>query len=309
MSRGAKCFRCGNPLDDDERFVLARGKRREEHCSEACVRETVRLRRLATIALRMKWILGSAVAVLVLVGATALWQRVRVPHPKSISFDPPEFRPVLAGPVEYGPAWPPTDDDWMTAFRSVSWVYPLPGPVRRPPAPDGRIFGAEPFKHHPPICRREGHCGVDLGGELWGEHVYAALDGVVDRVQRSGGDDNGGNYVRLSHFGGFVYTQYFHLAAIPRQVVRGKHVDAGDLIGLLGDTGTYGGRKHLYFAMSIRLSSEFAEVFWDPTPLMIAWPLRVPAHGSVAGFVPEREDESSAHSPAFANRHRAHTHH
>ena len=97
-----------------------------------------------------------------------------------------------------------------------------------------------------------GACGVDLGGELWGEHVYAVQDGVVDRAHREGNEERGGIYVRLSHFGGMVFTQYFHLAAIPRLLSRGDRVKAGEVIGLLGDTGTGGGRRHLHFALSIR---------------------------------------------------------
>ena len=58
-----------------------------------------------------------------------------------------------------------------------------------------------------PRCRTAGRCGVDLGGELWGEHVYAAHDGVIDRVQRSNEDAPGGLSVRIAHWGGVVFTQ------------------------------------------------------------------------------------------------------
>ena len=152
--------------------------------------------------------------------------------------------------IFFGPAWPPTDDDWTYAFARASWVYPLPGPVKRAPTVDARVFGPEPPRDRPASCRKPGACGVDLGGELWGEHVYAVQDGVVDRVHREGNEEHGGIYVRLSHFGGMVFTQYFHLAAIPRLLSRGDHVKAGEVIGLLGDTGTGGGRRHLHFALS-----------------------------------------------------------
>jgi hypothetical protein len=81
-----------------------------------------------------------------------------------------------------------------------------------------------------------------------------------------------------------VYTQYSHLAAVPRHLLRDVPVKAGDIIGLVGDTGVKSARGRLHFALSIRPSSQFAEVFWDPEPLMSRWPLRVPLHGTVAGL-------------------------
>jgi murein DD-endopeptidase MepM/ murein hydrolase activator NlpD len=135
-----------------------------------------------------------------------------------------------------------------------------------------------------------------MGGQLWGEHVYAVQDGVVDRVRRGGDDEHGGGYVRIAHFGGMVFTQYFHLAAIPRGVGRGARVAAGDVVGLVGDTGVgdernSGARAHLHFTFSIRPSSAFAETYWDPAPLMERWPLRVPPHGTVAGLAVPVNDE------------------
>ena len=112
-------------------------------------------------------------------------------------------------------------------------------------------------------------------------------DGVVDRVQRVGDDEPGGVYVRLAHFGGMVFTQYFHLAAIPRGLVRGAHVKAGDVIGLVGDTGNEDGARGTCTSRSRSgPSTELSEVYWDPTPLMAGWPLRLPPHGTVAGLSP-----------------------
>jgi len=226
----------------------------------------------------------------VVLGATAVQvvRHYRAPPPVWIVGDAPAplVEPLAPGPVPYGPAWPPTDDEWIDLFSKAHWIYPLPGPMRHPFAPDDRIYGTVATDKHAALCRTERHCGVDLGGELWGEHVYAAQDGVVDRVQASGHDDHGGQYVRLAHFGGMVFTQYFHLAAVPRGIARGAHVKAGELIGLLGDTGTEDGRKHLYFALSVRPSPAFPEVYWDPSRWMVNWPLRVPPNGSVAGLVP-----------------------
>jgi len=283
------CFACGNAVEADEQFVLARGQRREPHCSEACVRATVRARRSALWRSRLRLTAG---AVLVAVVAGGVWsiKRHRAPPARSIALswaetEWPKPAPLLPG--YYGPAWPPTDEDWAFAFNRAAWTYPLPGPVRRPPVADEHLFATD-AKPHPAACRTPGVCGVDLGGQLWGEHVFAVLEGVVDRSVPGGGDDHGGGYVRIAHFGGMMFTHYFHLAAIPRGVVRGARVSAGEVIGLVGDTGTGGerpARPHLHFAFSIRPSAEWPEAYWDPRPLMVKWTLRVPPHGSVAGLV------------------------
>jgi murein DD-endopeptidase MepM/ murein hydrolase activator NlpD len=196
--------------------------------------------------------------------------------------------PEQAGTVEmiphFGPHWPPSPNDWWDALAEDAWIHPLPGPVRRMPIRDTRVFGAERPGDRPIECRH-GHCGVDLGGEIWGEHVFAAHDGVVDRVRRDPNEDHGGHYVRISHRGGTVFTQYFHLAAIDRHLEAGVHVKAGDVIGLLGDSGVKESTAHLHFTVSVKPSSELPEQYMDPEPLIALWPLKIPVQGSVVGLV------------------------
>jgi peptidase M23-like protein len=292
------CFVCGDPVDVDDQIVLARGRRREIHCSEGCLEESLGEQRRARSARRRRLVISASVIVLLLAGAGTLW-RHRAPQPRSISYawsgagwDPA----VPREPVYFGPAWPPTDDDWKFAFDRASWIYPLPGPVRRPATADERILGPEPPRGRPAaVCRTSDACGVTLGGQLWGEHVYAVLDGVVDRAVANASEERGGGYVRIAHFGGMMFTQYFHLAAIPRGVRRGASVTAGDVIGLVGDSGAggerTGARPHLHFAFSICPSGELPETYWDPTPLMARWPLRTPPHGTVAGLAAAVNDE------------------
>lgn len=296
------CFVCGRTGAAFDWFVLLEGRATRLHCSSSCIGESVdRQRRLARATLRRRVLVGLAIALGAVGVKTVL--HYRLPPREWISGGPTEeiaAEPRPQGATPYGPAWPPTDAEWRALFETARWIYPLPGPVRHRYSPDGRIFGPVAPANHPPRCHTEGRCGVDLGGDLWGEHVYAAHDGIVERVVGGGHDENGGQYVRLIHFGGMVFTQYFHLAAIPRTIVRGAHVKAGELIGLLGDTGVEGGRKHLYFALSVRPSLAFSEVYWDPSPWMSDWPLRVPSNGTVAGFVlPHRDKEGDT-----ARRHR-----
>jgi len=148
------------------------------------------------------------------------------------------------------------------------------------------VFGAVRPGNRPIECRN-GHCGVDLGGEIWGEHIRAAHDGVVDFVQRGANPTRGGSFVRIAHRGGTVFTQYFHLAAIPRGIERGVFVKSGDLIGAVGDTGVEQSAPHLHFAVSVRPSPERGAVerYIDPEPLISLWPLRVPIDDGAAGLV------------------------
>jgi hypothetical protein len=311
--RPVNCVVCRAEIDDDERFILLWSGRREAYCSESCLVEKTRKRARARDRIRRRWLLRALLGVLAIGGAKSLWQHFHAPPPQSISFEPPPQVPAAAPapprpePPFYGPAWPPTDEDWQWAFAKSAWSYPLPGPERRAPATCDRILaGPEPpahrgrdpagRRHHeaapvgPPVCRAPGRCGVDLGGELWGEQVYAVHDGVVDRVQHSVPDEPGAVYLRISHFGGMAFTHYFHLAAVPRNIVRGATVRAGEVVGLVGETGTEHPGRYIHLALSIRPSTDFAEVYWDPAPLMTDWPLHLPPHGTVAGFLPPPVD-------------------
>jgi hypothetical protein len=287
-----ECPACGNALDSDDeqhRFVLVRRALREVYCSASCLRDRVRAQRMASARLRRTLLLSGAATALVIGVVGGGWLRFHAPPPAAISAAWPDGPIRVDAPpapkmIFFGPAWPPSDEDWMYAFNRARWMYPLPGPTRRPPTASAGILGPEPPRAHPSECRTPNRCGVELGGELWGEHVYAVHDGVVDRVRSDGNDDRGGLYVRLSHFGGMVFSQYFHLAATPRKLSRGDHVKAGEVIGLLGDTGTGGARRHLHFALSVRPSQDMSEIYWDPTVLMGTWPLRTPSNGTVAGL-------------------------
>jgi len=295
-----RCFVCRNVVRADDQVVLATGRRREIHCSDQCLAETVQKQARVRSAWRWRAMTAASVVTLIFVGIWTVQQH-RKPLARAINLgwtDTRWTKPLPPPPNYYGPAWPPTDDDWKFAFDRASWVYPLPGPTRRAPAVDDRLLAPEPAKNRPgPFCRQPGSCGVVLGGQLWGEHVYAVQAGVVDYARATGSDEGGGGYVRVAHFGGMVYTHYSHLAAIPKGIARGARVAAGDVVGLVGDTGTAAEgkapRTHLHFGFSIHPSVELPDVFWDPTPLMAEWPLKVPPHGTVAGLVSTVSDEEA----------------
>ena len=153
------------------------------------------------------------------------------------------------------------------------WLHPLAGPVRPLPVRNTRRFGAPREGLRPEACRN-GHCGVDLGEEK-GECVFAAHDGVVERVVE---DDTGneGRYVRLNHRGGTLTTSYMHLDTVRPGLKAGVPVKAGDPLGTVGETGVFHAGPHLHFQIGVRAHPGDVELFIDPEPLLHLWPLRGP---------------------------------
>lgn len=91
------------------------------------------------------------------------------------------------------------------------------------------------------------HSGVDFGAQC-GTPIYAAASGVVWRSDTGGGEMIGtGNRIVLNH--GVIgtsalATNYYHLSS--RLVEAGQRVNAGQLIGYVGQTGNSSG-CHLHF--------------------------------------------------------------
>jgi murein DD-endopeptidase MepM/ murein hydrolase activator NlpD len=257
-------------------------------CSVECARAARRARGALRWAARRRYIRRLTVAVILVGGwltphegpaSRAERQHRRRPPARVTQPAGPELLP----PGWFGPAWPPTDASLLEALGRDAWVHPLAGPIRRMPRLDSRVFGADRPGNRPGECRN-GHCGVDLGGEIYGEQVHAVHEGMVDVVQRGPNPDRGGRFVRISHRNGTLFTWYFHLAAIPRGLQRGTYVKAGDVIGLLGDSGVKESAPHLHFALTIRMPKEGFERYIDPEPLLALWPLRVPIDGSEVGL-------------------------
>jgi peptidase M23-like protein len=281
------CPICGSIPYDSERRVLVVGRTRASYCSQACLRVGVRTLQLARRRARLRrW--GVVVSLVLAVAGVGYLRQLMLRYlaqhrARPTASAPPPAAPAAPDePIAFGPKWPPSDEEWLDEFTRATWVYPLPGPTRRRPVGSRELVTVD-AKAPPPRCRSAGRCGVDLGGELWGEHVYAAHDGVIDRLQRVE-DAPGGTWVRVAHWGGNVFTYYFHLAAIPTRLAVGMHVNAGDVIGLVGDSGVKDARPHLRFALVVRPATTLPEVYWDAEPLMASWPLRTPARGSVAGL-------------------------
>jgi murein DD-endopeptidase MepM/ murein hydrolase activator NlpD len=286
----ATCGMCGGSLPAT-RYVHVDGRSVVVLCSVVCLRAIVRGRRRVRWAARRRQAKSTAVALILAsifvtphAGPPSHRRLARAAPAPAPELPPPGTSPSTLPAGWYGPEWPPTETNFLASLGLDAWIHPLSGPVRRMPRVDSRVFGAVRPGERPAECRN-GHCGVDLGGEIWGEHVHAVHDGVVDYVQRNANPDRGGEFVRLSHRDGTVFTQYFHLAAIPTGLERGVHVKGGDVIGLLGDTGVKESAPHLHFAISVRPWKDGPERYMDPEPLIALWPVRVPVDGSEAGLV------------------------
>lgn len=271
------------------------------YCSEACAAELPldelgppRAGALTRTARVLATLLVSAAAL----GSVSMWPAFEPELPVAAAPPLADAAPPPDGAVAFGPNWPPTDEEWMGVIADDVWVHPLPGPSRRMPIRDSRVFGAERHGDRPIECGH-GHCGVDIGGEVWGEPVLAAHDGVVEKVQRNPSHPRGGMYVRLAHRDGTVFTQYFHLAAIPRHIDRGARVAAGDVIGLVGDTGVENSGAHLHFTISVRPAPEATEHHMDPEPLIAIWPLALPERGGAEYVVSTRTSPGVPRGPSL----------
>jgi len=88
-----------------------------------------------------------------------------------------------------------------------------------------------------------GHQGVDVMADF-GTPLYAVERGIITRV---GTDVLGGTKLWLKGQSG-TYYYYAHLQAYAEGMVEGALVNAGDVVGFVGDTGNaQGGAPHLHF--------------------------------------------------------------
>lgn len=83
------------------------------------------------------------------------------------------------------------------------------------------------------------HMGIDLGADR-GVPIYAVEDGRIDRTKRQ---DNGALQIVMRGVSGSKFY-YGHMDEV--LVKGGERVEAGDIIGTMGDTGSPGA-VHLHF--------------------------------------------------------------
>lgn len=92
------------------------------------------------------------------------------------------------------------------------------------------------------------HTGIDLQGSV-GDPIWASAGGkVIGAGWGASGDAGYGNTVLIDHGGGFS-TMYAHMSTI--SVSSGAEVRQGQVIGTVGDTGSYAQGAHLHFELHI----------------------------------------------------------
>ena len=96
---------------------------------------------------------------------------------------------------------------------------------------------------HAPRGSDRQHLGVDIIAPQ-GQLLYAAADGVIGKVTQDGPGKISGNALRLVKADG-TYFFYAHMKSFAAGIVEGSVVKAGQVIGLVGMTGT--GTPHLHF--------------------------------------------------------------
>lgn len=108
----------------------------------------------------------------------------------------------------------------------------------------GRLTSGFGYRRDPFTGLRRFHNGIDIANAS-GTSIRAAMEGRVSDV---GYHSSYGNYVVLSHEGGYQ-TMYAHL--ISYKVKKGQRVSQGESIAQMGNTG-YSTGTHLHFSVFLR---------------------------------------------------------
>ena len=132
-----------------------------------------------------------------------------------------------------GSSKPTAKDDYV--YSSAKWLTPCK--YKRFSSPYG-------WRVHPVYKDWRFHYGVDLGGPK-GTPIKATRAGKVTLATYS---SSAGYYVKIDHGDGFV-SIYMHMTHYI--VKKGDKVEAGEVIGYMGSTGTSTG-SHLHFGITYK---------------------------------------------------------
>jgi len=113
--------------------------------------------------------------------------------------------------------------------------------LMKTPVDGARMSSGYGMRKHPILGYGKMHKGVDFAAPV-GTPVYAAGDGVLEKVGRNGGY---GNYIRLRH-NSTLKTAYAHLHKFAPGISAGQRVKQGQVIAYIGSTGRSTG-PHLHY--------------------------------------------------------------
>ena len=183
----------------------------------------------------------------------------------------------------------------MVIERARAWqllgVIPLPGSGELATPVRGSVGGCGYFG-----CPRPGHLhnGIDFLAPA-GRPVHAADAGRVALVQPRGASGGYGNFICLQHRP-HLAPCYAHLGAFAPGLRPGKRVERGQVLGLVGSTGSSSG-PHLHFELR-RGAARCQSCAVDPlslldgqvpqasVPELLGHPRPAPAPVRNAGYVP-----------------------
>jgi murein DD-endopeptidase MepM/ murein hydrolase activator NlpD len=177
----------------------------------------------------------------------------------------PRPRPAPNAPREPGKSIPGAPPEFVRPAPEVTarlsrggYVFPVFGP-----AAFGNTFGA--FRAD---VAGKWHHGEDLVAP-YGTPLLAVADGTLFSV---GWNDVGGWRLWLRDGSGNEFY-YAHLSAYSPLAIAGKRVEAGDVLGFVGDSGdAEGGPPHLHFEIHpVELLAYGYDGAVAPYPFLIAW--------------------------------------
>lgn len=113
------------------------------------------------------------------------------------------------------------------------------------PVSFGRVTSGFGVRRHPIMGYTKMHKGVDFGAPT-GTPIYAAADGVIEKVGRFGAY---GNYIRIRH-NSKLHTAYAHISRFANGVRPGTRVKQGQTIAYVGSTGRSTG-PHLHYEVHV----------------------------------------------------------
>ncbi|MGH3136069.1 MAG: choice-of-anchor P family protein [Gaiellaceae bacterium] len=198
------------------------------------------------------------------VQATAVAELSAKPSPDPVGPRPPQIRPTpprapepdVGGEVPGGPVL--VAPEVSARFTGGGYVFPVYGT-----ASFGDSFGGPR-----PNVPGGWHHGEDIFAAA-GTPLLAVADGTLHTI---GFNKLGGYRLWLRDTGGNEFY-YAHLSAYSPLAVEGRSVEAGDVIGFVGDTGDAdGGSPHLHFEIH---PAAMAGLGYDgvvaPYPILLAW--------------------------------------
>jgi len=115
----------------------------------------------------------------------------------------------------------------------------------RKPIAAGEMTSPFGMRYHPILHYSRMHTGVDWANAP-GTPVLAAGNGVIIKA---GGEQGYGRRIEIQHANGYV-TTYSHLSGFARGIVEGAHVNQGQVIGYLGQSGMATG-PHLHYEVIV----------------------------------------------------------